>query len=851
MSLQPITILGYDTRGGLQTSKKPFLIPEEAFQKLENFYAWRDQVKKREGIKLVGRLQRNLTGESLGMTAAGPPNTFTVANIFVTLGITGENPELVPGSLEIIVSAPDAASFTDIGDGTFLVTGAGVSAGSYVNYATGEVVLNFSALVGGATVTADLSYNPGLPVMGIQSREIASINDEQTIFFDTKYAYIWGGAAFQEFIPGTTWNGSNSDFFWSTNYRGVNPQDRLFFTTNFFNDAGSPIRYTDGATWTSFSPAVDATNFLFQARILIPYYGRLLALNVYEGTAVGTAVNIFNRCRFSQLGSPIAADAWRSDQFGKGGFIDAPTNEAIINATFLNNTLVVFFERTTWQLRYVGEYGLPFIWERVASDLGSESTFSPVLFNNTILAIGDKAIVSADSNAVTRIDLNILDQIFDFQNAENGVKRVQGIRNYQKELVYWCYADAQTQAAPGSPTVFPNKVLLYNYRNETWAIFRDNVTAFGTLQITTDVLWDSQVIYWDDEEVIWDDVDTQSRFPLIVSGNQQGFVHYYQYSGPQSTPQPVAANEQPSLSITSVTFATNLLSLEIINHNLQEGEIIYLTGLQFLDAVTFDPVATDLNDNFYQVRIDSTNQVTLLRWDFQSQSYFTNFSFTPVIADSIYIGGGTATLFPVPLMQTKDFNPFFQKSMQSKVSYMDFLFDTTSSPPQGTITGASKANPCVITSPGHGLQSGQKITISNVQGMTQLNTSQTYYVTFLTANTFSINVNSTSFGTYTSGGIWTLVLADVSVEIFLNSSTSISGNLLVGNTQLSAFGIQPFYGPGSQYQWHRFYATFAGQYFNMVLTYDDDLMNTLRTHQKELVLNSITIWTRPAGKLPF
>ena len=72
MSLQPITILGYDTRGGLQTSKKPFLIPEEAFQKLENAYSYRDQVKKREGIKLVGRLQRDFTSVNYFTTSASP-----------------------------------------------------------------------------------------------------------------------------------------------------------------------------------------------------------------------------------------------------------------------------------------------------------------------------------------------------------------------------------------------------------------------------------------------------------------------------------------------------------------------------------------------------------------------------------------------------------------------------------------------------------------------------------------------------------------------------------------------------------------------------------------------------------
>ena len=845
MSLQPINLIGFDQQSGLKTYNKPVLLPDNAFQKLINAYPFRGRVRKREGLRLVGRLRRDLTGQSLGMTPAGPPNTITFTNIFTTLSITGENPELVPGTLVITVAAPDTATFTDQGNGTFLVTGAGVSAGSYIDYATGKVVLQFTALVGGAAITANLSYYPGLPVMGISLREIAAINDEQTIFFDTKYAYIWNGSTFNEFIPGTTWNGSDSDFFWTTNYRGINPQDRLFFATNFFNDVGSPMRYTDGATWTTFAPAVDAANFLFQARIIIPYFGRLLCMNVWEGATVAGSVNIFNRCRFSQLGSPVAADAFRSHQFGKGGFLDAPTNEAIIGATFLNNTLIIFFEKTTWQLRYVGEYGLPFIFERIASDLGSESTFSPVLFNNYILAIGDKAIIAADSNSVDRIDLDIPDLIFNFQNAENGVKRVQGIRDFQKELVYWCYADAQTQAAPGAMnpnTIYPNKVLTYNYRNKEWAIFRENVTAFGQLQFTTDTTWDSTVVTWDDEDITWDDFDSQSRFPFIVSGNQEGFIHLFGYTSPT----------EAALSITGVSFSGVTLSLTIKNHNLQPDDLIYVTDLQFLDATTFLPIPTDLNNKIYMVGITDRDTVSLAKWDFLSQAYELNFSFTPVgLTNALYIGGGKAALLIRPIIQTKDFNPYQQKGLQSKISYVDFLLDVTLPPTMGFITGATKANPCVITSVAHGLQSGQRVTIAGVFGMTQLNVGQFYTITVTDADHFSINVNSTNFATYTQGGEWTLVVADLTISIFLNSSMSMSGNLFTNNKSISAFGVEPFYGPGSDYQWHRFYATCTGQYINLYLTYDENLMNIYLTHKKELVIEGITIWSRPAGKVIF
>ncbi len=74
-----------------------------------------------------------------------------------------------------------------------------------------------------------------------------------------------------------------------------------------------------------------------------------------------------------------------------------------------------------------------------------------------------------------------------------------------------------------------------------------------------------------------------------------------------------------------------------------------------------------------------------------------------------------------------------------------------------TITGATQANPCVITSTAHGYSTGDYIYISSVAGMTQLN-GRYFKVTNLTANTFSLqdqdgnNINSTGFAAYVSGG---------------------------------------------------------------------------------------------------
>ena len=74
-----------------------------------------------------------------------------------------------------------------------------------------------------------------------------------------------------------------------------------------------------------------------------------------------------------------------------------------------------------------------------------------------------------------------------------------------------------------------------------------------------------------------------------------------------------------------------------------------------------------------------------------------------------------------------------------------------------TISGATKANPVVITATAHGFSNGDHVIIGSVAGMVELN-GVTGIVANKTTNTFELtdvdgtNINSTAFTTYTSGG---------------------------------------------------------------------------------------------------
>lgn len=737
----------------------------------------------------------------------------------------------------------------DQGNGILTSTTGGNS--GIINYMTGDVTLIHTAGAG-ADLNITFSYTPGLPVMGILRREVPTVGIDSTVFFDTKYAYQYVNG-FQELVPGTTWTGSKTDFFWAANYQGATPDLRYFFVTNNNIDVVAPtydpIRYYNSSTWTDLQPLVTATITLWQAQILIPYYGRLLALNTWEGTTSSTytgAKNFFARCRFSQIGDPTDQNnAWRSDIFGRGGFVDAPTNESIVSAAFFRNTLIVFFEYSTWQLRYIGEYGLPFIFERISSDFGAISPFSAIVFDQGVMAVSNRGIIQAAANGVTRLDDQIPEQIFSFEIQNNAPNFVHGVRDFEKELVYWNYIDTSNASTTQS---FPNTVLVFNYRNNTWAKFRDTITCFGPAQFQFGITWDSLTTFWE-SNVTWDNVDDQQYVDYIALGTQQGFVNIYQNPDAQ-TPQPSTTLYSPTMGITAVNFQVGIpTQFTIPDHNLANGEIIYLQNM------LWDGDDPGFNNMIYSVTVIDVNIVTLSIWDFSSQSYDA----VTVDSSSTYIGGGIVTLFPKMNLVGKDFNPFQSAGKQFKLSFIDFQLDSNMNSPAITaltiqlfvnsylgeqanliaandsivnsflnnssqnsrfINNATQSNPCKVTSPNHSLISGTLIYIGNVQGMTQLN-SAIYAITVVDANNFTLNnIDSTGFTPYTKGGVW--------------NTTPINGQTYI---------------PGSEYAWYRFYSTQFGQYLRIGITYDENLMNQLATHQTPMELNAMNCWFREGGRL--
>lgn len=642
-------IAPYDENSGIQRNVRPWLIPDQAFSELTNAYVFRGRVRKRFGSKWLGNTQEETRFRVNIGTTNGAGN------------FNGSTPQF--GGLPI--ATPAIGQLFSIGTQVFTVIALGNPSVMLISgtatLATFDTTIG-QVIINGATPATIVYYYPALPVMGLTTLEMDQVSDEEIIGFDTRFAYYYANGwerLANETTPGAArWTGSDSQFFWVANWNGANAFEKVFFVTNFNENEPNFMRTFQGyqvgvaaGTWNNFRPRIESTGtfFLNSARIIVPFKNRLVFFNTWEGAGSPGDHYPF-RARWSQIGSPLAVDAFDQNIAGKGNARDCPGTEAIITVEFIKDRLIVFCERSTWEFVYTGNQADPFVWQQINTELGAESTFSIVPFDKVAIGVGNVGIHACNGSNVERIDEKIPDEVFSIHNLNAGVERVYGIRDYTVEMVYWTFPaiDADTTFP------FPNRVLIYNYKTGTWAFNEDSITAFGYKQPASGITWDSTIVTWDDD-VSWDSGSGQAKFRQVIAGNQEGFTFII---------DPDAATNAPALQITNLTVAPgNTITITAINHNLRQGEFVLLTDIVGTGNLNL------LNNKIFEVIIPITQNTFTFEYD----------DALGTIIAGTYAGNGVFARVSNILIRTKEYNFYVNQNMGQNIRFnkVYFLVDRT------------------------------------------------------------------------------------------------------------------------------------------------------------------------------
>ena len=638
MPAQRFLIAPYDQKSGLTRNSRPWIIPDNAFASLTNAYVFRGRVRKRIGTRymsqdssLLSRLRMQvatITSQAASGTvpaAAGAVGqAFSIGENIFTVNVTG-----TPANL-LIDGTATTATF-DTSSGAFVFNGVPVAD------------------------TTVVYWYPNLPVMGLLNMDTASLTSF-LIGFDTQYAYQynngWNRLANEDEDGDATWTGSDSQFFWGTTWTGSVAGNNYFFVTNFNQNEPNYMRYLDysSLTWYTFNPQISMDTSVYSARMIVVFKNRLICLNTWEYNGAAT-INYVNRARYSWVGDPTDADAFVSGTPGNGSAIDAPTTESIITAEFLKDRLIVYFTSSTWELVFTNNQAFPFAWQKINTELGAESTFSIVPFDKVALGIGQVGFHACNGVNVERIDDKIPDEVWNIHYPDSGIERVYGIRDFYSELAYWTFPSTQESSDINNP--YPRRIFSYNYQNNTWAFFEDSITVFGYWKETSggSVTWDSTTVYWDDT-IPWGSGQMQSVTKRVIGGNQQGYTFIMDEG---------RSFLASVFQITDITASGTDTKLTIINHNLRNGDYIYIEDCVWSDS------SDGLNGNIYQVvsiyisELVDPNNVLIM-----------NAPFT-----GTYVGGGLISWVSNINIETKQFNFFAEQGRNAYIPKVEFLITKT------------------------------------------------------------------------------------------------------------------------------------------------------------------------------
>lgn len=664
---------------GLMTNMPAWELPDDGLTVLRNAVVYRNRIKKRIGARLLGTPGENPELQQMKSRLRmqiGSTNNDGDRTVTLTPTLYG-----TPFQRGLAFSIGDVMyTVQDLGTPATLLVSSGTSTGTF-NTTTGDLVIT------GADPLTPVYYYPLKPVMGLtqsyaelETGRPAPINNQPTVAFDTRRAYYYTANGWEAMgdpaNPVNFWSGGETDFFWAANFEGgQGPRlPNILFATNFnANPFGTPlgddnfIKYwnSDTQEWVNYAPYVAPNNVpptpgnsqrIMSARIIVQWYRRLLLFNTIENVDTGSGYEnrqFGSRVRYSAITNPLNDNAFYEFGTSDGtlsaigaGAKDAATQEQIISIGFIKNNLIVYFEQSTWVLTYSGNQSNPFEWQRLTAELGAVSTFSTVSFDDQLLAIGNTGVHACSGVGVQRIDEKIPDFVFQIKDSTSGIRRVQGIRDFYNELVYWSMPKLSRDATESD---YPTRILVYNYRNSSWATYDDCITAFGYFEQSIDLTWAQCNFPWYSANFNWTAGLQQANFRSIVAGNQQGFT-FELYTN--------INRNAPALSLIDVTILNpGQAQLVIPRHNLARGEVI---------AVEFATGVTNLNRHFQIQSVVNEDTVAVIT--VPSVAPFTG----------TYEGNGLVTKISQVDVQTKAWNPYIKENKNVAVNKVQCTLVKTS-----------------------------------------------------------------------------------------------------------------------------------------------------------------------------
>lgn len=434
----------------------------------------------------------------------------------------------------------------------------------------------------------------------------------------------------------------------------------ITYTTNAFNvtDNGlgtlqgqgtGTVDYTSGATSVTFLVNIPVTydilvsysttaSTLDTCLHIFQFKDRLVCLRTTEDTVVYP-----RRIRISGFGQQ--GDDFRTTATG-AGLIDIPDQSWIMAAAFNRDDLIIFTEKSTWIMKYTGDDTVPFVIDKLDESRGSEAPFSGITYLNKTSTGSRRGLIITDGYKVERMDEKLPAYSFN---------------DISQSFFNLCFAGTVDQDRnhylihPSPGQVKSDRILVTNYEEENFAVYRIPLSCMGEFLESYEVTWNDLFVYnsWDEmaqDYFTWNDFGFTKGLPFPVGGGHRGEIWRLNVENVEDNPQKIR-----NITLNSPTN----LQITTDNNNYVYGDYIYITGITGLST---SPGGFPL----------------------QLQGYITsvvdNYTFNlevPTMVTGTYLYGGIAAKVIQFESTTKKLNPFVEQDQKIRIGWL-YMYVTTS-----------------------------------------------------------------------------------------------------------------------------------------------------------------------------
>lgn len=332
------------------------------------------------------------------------------------------------------------------------------------------------------------------------------------------------------------------------------------------------------------------------------------------------------------------------------GFNQLDTSNVITGMLQVGQTIAVDATRSTWTLERTTDAFNPYFQRQVPGVLGSNADYSAVAWDDSVKSVGKVGILDKNGRQTLRCD-NKIPYFTQNRISATLFNLTYGGYDRQNNQFLWTYKesalDGDTQDA----------VLVYNYEESTWCVYKLRLTVFGQTFEGNNLTWDDidettgnlSWEQWDTTTDIWNEIGLGEATEKILAGDDLGFV----YELNQGLTD-IYAN------ISAVSLASQAV-LTVSESSFKVGDLVVVQGVEGTTGINNFVPATDSQVVEPYVVQAATDTTVTINYDSQFDTI------TPNTGSVLKVIDFRAETIP--------FNPYRDQGRRCIISHIEILID--------------------------------------------------------------------------------------------------------------------------------------------------------------------------------